>query len=324
MTAGWLDLWWLVFVLAVASWLTAASLAPLMASWAVRRRSPPHVRARHLLLTAAFPWLLPGVVVAAVLAAAGAKLVGWIADHCDHPGLTHPHLCFAHLPAVDLGVLHAGMVVVAAALLAVGTARLVRSERGAQRQFEALGALAGSRRRLRIVPSGPPLALAGGLVRPMVLVSQGLLNQLSPLERRIVVAHEAAHLRHGDARRNVLFEALLLAHLPWTRSWLRRAWVGSLEALADDAVARRFGAVNVVETLLRVARINLRSAAPAFSIAGADVVGRTRRLLETDGKCVATWPVFGVAYLLLLGTVFVVAVADHHLLEALLTRFVGH
>lgn len=324
MTAAWLDLLWLVFLLALGSWLAAASCVPLLAHWLDARQSAPAIRCRHLVLTAAFPWLIPAVVVAAVLLTAYAKLVGWIHDHCPHhPGLAHPHLCFAHLPAVELGIVHAGVVSVVVALLVLGAVRLVRSQRRAHRELASLAALTGSRRRLRILPTRVPLALAGGVARPLVLMSRGLLDQLSFRERRIVAAHEGAHLRHGDARRNVLFEVLLLAHLPWTRSRLRKAWVGSLEALADDAVARRFGAEDVVETLLHVARINLRAAAPAFSMAGADVAGRARRLLDRDTDGIRRWPVFGTGYGLVVTGVFLVAVMDHHLLESLLATVVG-
>jgi heat shock protein HtpX len=53
---------------------------------------------------------------------------------------------------------------------------------------------------LHLLPSHSPQAMsAGGREEPAVAVTLGLLQTLSPRELTAVLAHEVAHIRHGDA-----------------------------------------------------------------------------------------------------------------------------
>jgi len=158
----------------------------------------------------------------------------------------------------------------------------------------------------------------------VVVLSRGLLNELSPRERRIVLAHEAAHLRHGDVRRNVLFELLLKLHFPVARRRLRQAWLSALEERADDAVARRFGAEPVVETLLHVARLKLHQPVSGFSVAGANLADRVGRLLDGERGTTVDAPVFETACAFVLTALFASAIVGHHALETLLGFLTGH
>lgn len=325
MTGGWLPLFWLMFLLAAGAWLLSTlALTPMIGAFIDRVRDPV-TRSRRVLLTALVPWLIPMTLGAAVVATAGSKAIGWIVDHCAHHGLGHPHLCFSHLPAIELGLIHGAAIGIAVILVLSRAVQLVRAECRGNRALGLLKALAGSRGRLRIVPSPAPFALAGGLREPVVVLSSGLLDQLSFRERRIVTAHETAHLRHGDARRNVLFELLLLMHLPWNRRRLRGQWLRSLEERADDAVARRFGAERVVETLLHVARLRLSQPAPGFSVAGAGLAGRAQRLLDDGSRHPhRNASSFEIVYVAVLATLFPTAVMGHHALETLLGFLAGH
>jgi len=324
MTGGWPQLLWLMFLLIAGAWLVSAlAMAPMMGGWIHRVREPA-VRSRRILLTAAFPWLVPITVGAAAATTAGSKALGWIADHCPHHGLGHPHLCFSHLPAIDLNVVHGAVASFVAALFLASAARLVRSACRANRQFGLLKALASSRGRVRIVPSHEPFALAGGVLEPAVLLSRGLLDHLSFRQRRIVTAHEAAHLRHGDAWRSVLFELLLLIHVPWVCRRLKEQWLRTLEERADDAAAQRFGAAGVAEALVHVARLRLPRPAPGFSVTGAGLAGRVRRLLEERGGPDGGLPGFEIAYAVVLATSFTATVLGHHALETLLGLIAGH
>jgi len=156
-----LSLLWLMFLLIAAAWLLSA-LAVLPAVRTLDRVGDPGVRARRVLLTASMPCLVPATVGAAVLATAGSKALGWIADHCPHHGLDHPHLCFLHLPVLDLGLVHGAFAAVAALPLAYGLARLVLSEFRTRTQLTVLASFAAPRGLLRIVSGAAPLALAGG------------------------------------------------------------------------------------------------------------------------------------------------------------------
>jgi hypothetical protein len=321
----WINLLWLTFLLAAMAWCIATVLTPVLLGPLLRIETSPAVRARRLLLASALPWLVPMAIVLAVCVTAGAKGLGWIQDHCPHHGLGHPHLCFTHLPAIELGFIHSVAVggVVAAAVHALW--RFLMSQQRAQREVELLKTLAPSNRPLRIARTSTLLVAASGIVRPVILISRGLLDQLTWRQRRIVIAHEAAHIRHRDARRNYLFELLLLGHLPWKRPTLRAHWRQALEEQADDTVVKRFGAEHVVATLVHVARIHLRATPAGFSIVGADPVSRGRRLLRGSAGCDAPslGPVFELAYASALLLLFVGAVTGHHAIESVLGLVTG-
>ncbi len=327
MSGGVLALFWLIFLLIAAAWSAAVVPVPFIIRSFVTGEADPGVRARRLMLAASVPWLSSITIMAAVVATAGLKTIGWIADHCLQHGVGHPHLCFAHLPGIELGLFQAGIAALVAVPLLAGTTRLVRAEWRATSELAALKSLADARPgkgRLRVVSVRAPFALAGGLFGPAIVVSRGLLQQLSPRERRVVVAHEAAHLRHGDAWRNVLFELLLIAHPPGVRRRLRTAWQSALEERADDAAARRFGAEGVVATLLRIARLNLHQPGPGFSVAGANLTHRARRLLAGGGGHLAAPPSLEIASVIALTALFTGAVLGHHALETVLGLVVGH
>ena len=104
-----------------------------------------------------------------------------------------------------------------------------------------------------VLPAAEPLAYAGGLVRPRAVVTTGLLDLLTPVEREAVLEHEAAHVRLGHPRLLLFGAAVARAYrfLPPVRS----AWAGlrrELEAAADDEAARRVGADPMLCALARV------------------------------------------------------------------------
>ena len=322
--SAWLGLLWLVLVVASMAWLIAAALTPLVLAWLLRVDNEPVTRSRRILLVTALPWVVAVSIVLAVGFTAGCKAIGWIADHCPDHGLGHPHLCFAHLPAIELGFIHSATAGLAAAVISGALLKLLLLERRARRHVGVLKSLAPSRRPLRIVRTAAPLAAASGIVKPIVLISRGLLDQLDFRERRIVVCHELAHIRHRDALRNLLFEMLLLGHLPWVRHRLRAHWRQAVEEQADDAVAGRFGAENVVATLVHVVRIHLRATPPVLSIAGADPVRRGQRLLSLRDGAAAKTPAFEVRYASALLVIFLIVVFGHHALETVLGLITGH
>ncbi|MDT8409241.1 MAG: M56 family metallopeptidase [Wenzhouxiangellaceae bacterium] len=316
----WLDLLWLLLLLAAAAWALTVSALPAITRLAFSSSLAPAARYRRALLAAGLPWLVPGVVIASVCLLAAAKPLGWIADHCVYHGPGHPHLCFEHLPAIGLNHLHAA----AASLFLTGIAgllvRLIGREYRAARQVNALRALASGRRRLRIVEQHQPVAFAAGFSNPFVLLSRGLLAQLTALERRIVLAHEVAHLRHRDMPRNLAFEILLLLHTPASARTLRGIWKQALEEKADDRVAARYGDENVAATLLKAVRICRIENSATMSVVGADPLRRVRRLLSgADEKPGALWH-FELPFVGFILSIAMLVGAAHHPLETLLGR----
>lgn len=322
MTA-WADLAWLLTLAAMAAWLPAALLGPVLVQRFANDRIEPRRRARRLLLIAALPMLLPLVVICAAAGIAAAKAGGWIDDHCIGHGPGHPHLCFVHLPMLALNPLSWWPQLLFTGLVCGQLASAAIRELRSASEIAALRALSTGRGRLRVVPAARALAVAHGLLRPGVLVTQGLLDMLSVHERRILLAHEGAHLRHGDPRRSLLLLMVSAVHFPGGRRALRQAWRPALEQAADDTAARRFGADAVANTLARVARSARTNSSLLPAVAGTDPVQRAWRLLGAGPVETAGTSAFeagcGLTLLLCAGCV---AVA-HHGLETLLGVITG-
>lgn len=128
-------------------------------------------------------------------------------------------------------------------------------------------------------PAPQAYALAG-LVGGRVVVTTGMLRALRPDERRVLFAHERAHLRHHHHAYRAaaaLVTALcpLLAGLPASVQHLTERWA---DEDASDAVGdRRLVARAVAHAATAASRA--RRPVPASAIAEGDVPGRVRSLL---------------------------------------------
>lgn len=321
MTA-WLGFFWLLFVIVLATWAIAAVAATAISIIPERLRLRPEVRARRALLTALLPWAVPVIAVVSVFALAAAKPLGLIADHCIYHGPGHPHLCLQHLPAIAMGHLHVFAAAIALALLLLLLTRYLLREWRMIARLQVMQALAHGRGRLRILEDKHCLALATNLRDPVVLLSRGLMERLTRRERRIVVGHEVAHLRHSDLLRNYLFEFLLLLHTPSAARRLRASWRQALEERADDCVAARYGADAVAGALLQIVRAPTRKFASALSVAGANPLRRIERLLaprEMPGRQLG----FEFSYAVVLVAIAVTVITTHHALETLIGVLTG-
>ena len=168
-----------------------------------------------------------------------------------------------------------------------------------------------------VVDAPGPVAFAvpgrpGGMV-----IGRQLLHSLDPLERRVVVAHEQAHLRH---RHHLLVGTAdaCAAALPVLRPVAAR--VRHLtERVADEVAARRVGSREVVATTIARVALMEPPSAPGSSLAlgGADVVARVRALGEPEVSITASAML--VAASVWVVTVAAVVVQIHHLLD-----FVSH
>lgn len=322
--AAWTELLWLFFLLAAGTWLLSAVTSALLVPAMLPERLSPDIRTRRLLLTAWLPWIAPLLLLVSVCLQAGGKSLGFIVDHCNFHEDHHPHLCFTHLPAIDLNAFHALVLTVAVTVTGLFVTRFIRRERMAAEQFRTLSALAAGRQRLRILDDELPIAFAGGLRQPLVLISRGLLRGLTRHEGRIVLAHECAHLRHQDPKRSLLFEFLLLAHLPFAAGRLRRLWRQSLEEAADDRVAGRFGREAVAGTLIKVLRLGRGPRVGRLAAAGADPTQRIRRLLTATPIMHRVLWRFELAYVTGLAAIGLTPLLAHHWLETLIGLLHGH
>ncbi len=176
-----------------------------------------------------------------------------------------------------------GTVLLALAPLGWQATSIVRS--AARLRPGDLERVLASKHRLRgggvvwIVPSEEVMAYAGGFLRPYAVVTTGLLDLLTPLEREAVLEHEGAHLRFGHPY--LLMLGAVVARAYGFLPVVRRAWDGlnlELEASADDEAARLVGAAPLATALARVG-LTAAAAAPALA-AGGHLRHRLRRLQE--------------------------------------------
>lgn len=314
-----LDFFYLLTLLAVMAWLLANGLLWL----AGRLLSPEHL-SRHLWLYALTPWLAMAAPVTAMCVIAAAKPLGWIADHCAHHGMHHPHLCFEHWPALDLQWIHLlSAAALASLLIKVLTGFLFREFKAA-RDTTALLALSRGNGRLRRLDTSEVFACTAGYRHPTLFMTHGLTDRLDHRERRIVLAHEVAHLRRRDPLRNLVFNVLLLAHWPSSARSLCALWRQRMEEQADDRAACRFGPEAVAATLIKVARLSGPSPTGSLSASGGQLLPRIHRLLHAQPDRVSRTLTISSALTI---TAFLGGVATlvivHHSLETLLGFLVG-
>lgn len=113
--------------------------------------------------------------------------------------------------------------------------------------------------------SEEPVACAVPSREPEMFLSTALKDLLSPPQLRAVIEHERAHLRqhHGWAVRIAEINALCLPRqFPGGRA-LERATLLLIELIADDAAARRSGAVHLANALAIMGRT---TADPGFEL----------------------------------------------------------
>jgi len=252
MPAGWLALW------AAASVFSALTYPLLCRAVAGSR---PAVRASARL---AYACMAPMSALLALVLVTTPALAGFMMPaHC------HGSQCGVHAPhypadsAVIAGLAAAGSL--AALLLVV---LLLWALRRGRRQWRVLSAFTRSSPvGYRMLESGSPLACCVGLVRPQILLSRGLIEQLQPEELAVVLAHERAHVDRQDNLRALL---LRWASLLWPAATGRRlrADMGADAEQACDLEAVRAGADPG-----QVARV-VRKLAGVAAVAGATGAGQ--------------------------------------------------
>jgi hypothetical protein len=312
-----LSMSWLVVAVMVVGWLAATAVAPALLRHGVRAGLEPQARKIRLLLVAVLPGAVPLLAVSAVLAPAIAKPLGVIAHHCFEHGPGHPHICFAHPPIVALSAWHWLAISLVLLWLAwsIGTHALHR--RRGRLQLRSLLAFARGSGLLRTLDTPHAVALAADPGRPVILLSSKLRRCLAPKQRRIVLAHEVAHLRHGDLVLSRLIDTLSVLHIGRARRVLRASWRQAIEEHADDVVAARFGRATVAETLIQVARMPALGTGSALRATGGNTVQRIERLLDAPAEMRGRAS-FAAVYAGAMLSSWLVLVWAHHAIESLL------
>jgi Zn-dependent protease with chaperone function len=249
--------------------LVACALFGSLAPTAIRTMSP-----RHGVLLVASGAVGLAVAAGSALAALGLALVARLASIAAD-GHWSAQLVAAELPVPAwLGAIAAVAVAVLLTRAGVRTARIMIRLVRAERACRTLSSAGGSR--IVVVDGGPADAFTIAGIHGRVVISRGLFGRLSPDERRMVTAHELAHLhqRHHlyvHAAEIAAAANPLLARVP-------AAVRLGIERWADEDAARALGDRQLAgRTLARVAvlRQRLRDARPVADgpLSGIPVLG---------------------------------------------------
>lgn len=262
------------------------ALASLSVALLVRARRPalaevaPIPRRRSLAWLAATPPLLTAAGLLACVLPSALAIASSHGDHCGHHE-GHPHLCPWHPPAhtslLGWGVLGA----VAIWLMLRGAPHLVALWRG-HRAANALLAQTTDAGSFRRIASPEPFAAAVGLLAPVVLVSRGLEEHVSPAELEAVLAHERGHVRRKDAL--VLCAARLLwSPLPAMLAGpLLSELAEACEEAADREAAQAVGdELIVADAILAVSRLRAVPLwGPVIGFEAHATARRVKRLMD--------------------------------------------
>lgn len=257
----------------------AAAVALATAAGFVRLPVRPRV-AMGLLATIA------ATVALTVLAVVVVGSTGLLARSTPGVALVHwcPAIPFHHEVTYLEGVL-------AAAILAAATLRIRRvllARRQASTDLDG--------RRLSVLETAEPIAFAAPGEPGCVVVSQGMLDVLSPPERQVLFAHERAHLSQKHHRYLLLAE-LSVAVLPLLRPLAEQLRLAT-ERSADEAAADAVGDRRLVARTIAKAAISTNAyhgLVGAFG--GSSVPMRVRALVGPAPSRVvvaAAWATFAV------------------------------
>jgi len=114
-----------------------------------------------------------------------------------------------------------------------------------------------------------PVIAVVGMLRPRLFVATQIFDSLSADEFRAAIAHEYGHLKaHDNFKRAFLRVCRDMLIFPLGRE-LDRAWADNMESAADEYAAQVGGnsmALNLAETLIKIARIAPANASPAMPL----------------------------------------------------------
>jgi len=186
-------------------------------------------------------------------------------DHCRTHDDGHAHLCLIHLPragASGIGWLLASLPIAWVAAGCVDDLWAVWQARRAVRAVRATCRNSGGQPYLEL-PVDYPLCVAVGLWNPVVVVSTGLINAVSPEVLQSAMAHELAHVRRHDTLTRVLARIATLLYWPTVRREMMAALELAAEQACDDDAAESVGdRLQVAEAILAVERVLADAPAP--------------------------------------------------------------
>ena len=183
-------------------------------------------------------------------------------------------------------------------------------------------ALATSDSTICILPTRDVVAMAAGYFRADVYLSQGLLNQTTPDQQAIIIAHEQAHIRQFDTLSRWLL-MLLICPLPgFVRPAILNRFTLVTEQLADRRVTRNAEAADIAETLVKIARLRHRINKPgqAAFVAAEQLRERVCELLTPSRPSALKLSLLPLAILITATAVLSATDALHHFFDIFLVH----
>ena len=121
-----------------------------------------------------------------------------------------------------------------------------------------------------------------GILRPVLLLPEGITERLTAPELGAVMAHEMCHVRRRDnlaVAMHAVVESLFWFHpLVW---WIRERMMEERERACDEEVVRRGGEpAAYAEGILKVCRFYLESPACVAGVTGADLKKRIEEIMS--------------------------------------------
>lgn len=225
-----------VFV-GVSLTLSACFTLALLVFAPALRRMGPWVERRAATAAILLPPLLAlGVVAVLAISSAIALLNG--TDHClDHSH--HLHLCLRHGMAWASRPWALCLVISLATFVVVRSSLSAWAHWGAQRAASRLRALGTQLKRpgCYLVPSRERFAFTAGLLDPTVVLSSAAWDALDTDQREAVLAHELAHVAHGDVRLRAALGLLAALGVPILVNHTLRLWELASERICDRQAA---------------------------------------------------------------------------------------
>lgn len=317
----------------VLAWTSSAVLAGavLAAGKRLRRLGPRTERA--LVSTALLA--PPLAALALVLSMAWLSLAEARSPSGDHCGTHahHLHLCLMHGRGWGESASVLGAVGLFSAVTLTRAFRRIREYlvtaalvRDVERHGEHLSEVVPG---VLLVPSEGPLCLTAGLTRPRILISTRVWDLLASDERQAVLAHEKAHIEHGDIRWRFALDLVSTLGAPGFVRQVLGVWDRASERLCDRRAALAVTEPAVVaNAIVRVVRLATTSREPrmagvsSFALREA-IEERVEALLrgEPEGDHHARRALVAVSLTAFAFASAAVLFADplHHVLENLLT-----
>lgn len=286
----------------------------------------PWAERRAAALALALPPII-GLAMTLVLGANSAWALYAGTDHClDHPH--HLHLCWVHgtlWVKSPLAVGSLGFLLTFAMARSAGILRMHARARSTVRSLMEVGESADGAARVFIVPSADHFAFTAGIFKPTIFVSRLAWDKLAPQEREALIAHEQAHIAHGDIWKRTVLSILGALGAPVLSRKAIEIFELASERLCDSNASRLVGKPSIVAgAILALAgpRAAHSVSAAAAHAATCEVTDRIHFLFEHGpsgqlaGERLGLALVLASAASIAAGILF--AESLHHILETIL------